>query len=475
MKTTGEMKNTVPGTSEIWLNDRDHLLHPFAEFPGFAEHGSRVFNRAEGVYVYSNSGESYLDGIGGLWCVNIGYGREEMARAIAEQALELPYYNTFTDMTSPPASRLAARLAELAPGDINHAFFTCSGSASNDTAVRLAQYYHFCRGQPQKTRIISRENAYHGSTYLAASLTGIRPNHEGFHTLLGGADPLIYHAAEPNMYRRPEGMDESQYSDFLVADLEALIARVGADKIACFIAEPIMGAGGVKVAPQGYHARIKALCEANNILYISDEVVTAFGRLGHFFASEDAFGVLPDIISTAKGISSGYVPLGAALFSDRIFEVISAPPVDGKPFSHGFTYSGHPVACAAGLKNIEILESENLCGHVRQVGKLFESRLQELAALPIVGDVRGSHLMMALEFVCDKPTKQSFDPAVTIGKRVATHAWERGLIARNVGDYIILSPPLIIDHEQVDSLVNILGESIEATVGDLHREGLLQT
>ena len=454
----------------VWTKDKNHLLHPFAEFPGFAERGSRIFERAEGVHVYDADGRAYLDGIGGLWCVNIGYGRPEMAEAIAKQALELPYYNTFTDMTSPPAANLAAKLAELAPGDINHAFFTCSGSASNDTAVRLAQYYFSRQGKPTKKKVIARENAYHGSTYLAASLTGIRPNHDGFHTLLDGPDALIHHTTEPNMYRRPDGLNEEQYCDSLMADLEELIGEVGADCIACFIAEPIMGAGGVKVAPSGYHVRAKAICERNDILYIADEVVTSFGRLGHFFASEAVFEFLPDIISTAKGISSGYIPLGATLFSDRIFDVISSPSIGGKPFSHGFTYSGHPVACAAGLKNIEIIEAEGICEHVRSVGTHFEKRLSELLELPIVGDVRGSHLMMALEFVSDKNSKASFGLDVAVGKRVATHAYNLGLIARNVGDYIILSPPLILKEADVETIVSTLRRSIELTIEDFAAE-----
>lgn len=459
---------------QVWRNDKDHLLHPFAEFPRFAEAGSRIFDRAEGVHVFGSDGKAYLDGIGGLWCVNIGYGRPEMAKAIADQALQLPYYNTFTDMTSPPAANLAAKLAELAPGDVNHVFFTCSGSASNDTAVRLAQYYFNRQGKTSKTRIIARENAYHGSTYLAASLTGIRPNHDGFHTLLDGDDPLIHHAAEPNMYRRPDGMPEDQYCDFLMADLETLIEKVGADNIACFIAEPIIGAGGVKVAPTGYHARAKAICERNDILYISDEVVTSFGRLGHFFASKAVFDVVPDIIATAKGISSGYVPLGATLFSDKIFEVISSPDIGGKPFSHGFTYSGHPVACAAALKNIEIIESEGICEHVQDVGPYLEAQLETFLDLPIVGDVRGSHLMMALEFVSDKAEKSSFGLDVAIGKRIATHAYQNGLIARNVGDYIILSPPLILDRENIDTLISTLRGAIEATMTDLTSENIWQ-
>lgn len=451
-------------------NDRRHVLHPFAEFPRFTKEGSRIFSSAEGAYVYTNDGKRFLDGIGGLWCVNIGYGRQEMADAIAEQVVKMPYYNTFTDMTSSPAAALGAKIAELAPGDLNRVFFTTGGSMSVDTAVRLAHYYFQAEGRPQKKKIIARESAYHGSTFLAASITGIKPNHTRFHTLSTGADPLVHYVSCPNMYRKPEHLTEGEYCDWLMEELQSEIARIGADNIACFFAEPIMGAGGVIVAPYDYHRRALELCRANDILYVADEVVTAFGRLGHMFASEEIFNIVPDIIVSAKGISSGYIPLGATIFSDRIFEGIANAKTGDGVFSHGFTYSGHPVACAAGLKNIEIMEREDLCGHVRQVGPYFEKKLATLNDLDIVGNVRGSHFMMAIEFVSDKQTKASFDKSVTIGKRVAAEAYERGMIARNVGDYVILSPPLVLTTEQIDWAVDTLRASIIAATDGLVRD-----
>ena len=436
--------------------DLKHILHPFAEFPRFLNEGSRVFKGAEGAYVYDVDGQKYLDGIGGLWCVNIGYGRQEMADAIAEQVLSLPYYNTFTDMSSVPASALAAKLAELAPADLNHVFFTTGGSTSVDTAVRLAHYYFQVNGQSSKKLVIARENAYHGSTYLAASLTGITRNYAGFHNLATGDAPLVHHVSCPNVYRPFEGMSEVEYRDALIAELEEKISELGAENIACFFAEPIMGAGGVIVAPQGYHKRALEVCRRNDILYVSDEVVTAFGRLGHMFASEKMFDITPDIIVAAKGITSGYIPLGATLFSERIFRSIT----DDGVFAHGFTYSGHPVACAAGLKNIDIIEREDLCGHVRETGPYFEQSLATLMDLDIVGDVRGSCYMLAIEFVCDKAAKRNFDASVEIGRRVAREAYRRGLIARNVGDFIILSPPLILSREQIDQVVDTLRVSV---------------
>ncbi len=443
--------------------DRKHILHPFAEFPRFLNEGSRVFDRAEGAYVYDVDGQRYLDGIGGLWCVNIGYGRQEMADAIAEQVLRLPFYNSFTDMSSVPASALAAKLAQLAPADLNHVFFTTGGSTSVDTAVRLAHYYFQARGEPSRKQIISRENAYHGSTYLAASVSGIERNYAGFHNLATDDVPLVYHVSCPNVYRPFEGMSEAEYCDALINELEAKIHEIGAGNLACFFAEPIMGAGGVIMAPDGYHRRALDVCRRYGILYVSDEVVTAFGRLGHMFASEDMFNITPDIILAAKGITSGYVPLGATLFSDRISRAI----IDDGVFAHGFTYSGHPVACAAGLKNIEIIERENLCGHVRETGPYFERSLATLMDLDIVGDVRGRCFMLAVEFVRDKATKQNFDYSVEIGRRVALEAYRRGLIARNVGDFIILSPPLTLTREQIDRVVDTLRSSILKIMDDL--------
>ena len=443
--------------------DRKHILHPFAEFPRFLKEGSRLFDRAEGAYVYGVDGQKYLDGIGGLWCVNIGYGRREMANAIAGQVLDLPFYNTFTDMSSIPASALAAKLAQLAPADLNHVFFTTGGSTSVDTAVRLAHYYFQANGYSSKKLIIARENAYHGSTYLAASITGIRQNYAGFHNLATDDSPLVYHVSCPNVYRPFEGMSEQEYCDALIVELEAKINEIGAENIACFFAEPIMGAGGVIVAPDGYHARALDVCRRHDILYVSDEVVTAFGRLGHMFASENLFQIVPDIIVVAKGITSGYIPLGATIFSDRISRAI----IDDGVFSHGFTYSGHPVACAAGLKNIEIIERENLCVHVQETGPYFEQSLATLMDLEIVGDVRGKCFMLAVEFVCDKTTKQNFDKSAELGRRVAQHAYAQGLIARNIGDFIILSPPLILTKEQIDWMVGTLRVSILKVMDEL--------
>jgi adenosylmethionine-8-amino-7-oxononanoate aminotransferase len=423
---------------------------------------------AEGVYVYNAEGERYMDGIGGLWCVNIGYGRDEMAQAMADQVRRIPYYSTFTHLTTPPAAELAAKLAQLAPASINHVFYGTGGSMANDTAIRVIHFYFNRLGKRTKKKIISRVDAYHGSTYLAMTMTGVKFDHDGFDL----APDLVHYVPAPHTYRRPDGMSVDDFCDEKVADLENKILELGPENVACFIAEPIMGGGGVIVPPPGYHARTKAVCEKYGVLYISDEVVTGFGRLGHFFASEPVFGITPDIITSAKGLTSGYIPHSATLFSDEIYEVISVPQSDGALFTHGFTYAGHPVSCAAALKNIEIMEREDLCGHVREVGPYFEERLNELLTLPLIGDVRGNKFMMCVEAVKDKDTKEIFEPDAKIGARITRHCQQRGLLVRPLGHMNVLSPPLTLTRDQIDTLVETLRESIIATQNDLVRENM---
>jgi len=459
---------TAYDTEDIRRKDRDHFIHPWTDFSTFEKEGSDVMAEAEGIYVYNSDGDRFIDGIGGLWCVNIGYGREEMAQAMADQARKICYYSPFGHMTTPPAAELAAKLAELAPSNINHVFYGTGGSMANDTAVRVIHYYFNRLGKTSKKKIISRIDAYHGSTYLAMTLTGVDFDHQGFDL----APDIVERVSAPYVYRRPDGMTIEEYCDQLVEELEDKINEIGPDNVAAFIAEPVMGAGGVIVPPPGYHARTAEVCRKYEVLYISDEVVTGFGRLGHFFASEPVFDLSPDIIVSAKGISSGYLPLSATLFSDAIYDVISVPQSKGGLFTHGFTYSGHPVICAVGLKNIEIMEREKICEHVREVGPYFESQLDGLRDLAIVGDVRGKCFMMCVENVANKETKELFDGDIAIGDRIAKHAQARGLIVRPLGHLNVMSPPLILTRGQIDSLVGILRESIEATQDDLVREGV---
>ncbi|NIS69938.1 MAG: aminotransferase [Proteobacteria bacterium] len=455
-------------TQELWRRDLEHCIHPWTDFSTFKEEGSLIMAESDGAYVVDSDGRRYLDGIGGLWCINIGYGREEMAEAIAEQIRQIPYFSTFTHLITPPAATLAAKLADLAPGPLNHVFFGTGGSMANETAVRVIHFYFNRLGKKNKKQIIARTDGYHGSTYLTMSMTGVAFDHIGFDIIKDS----IHHIPAPNVYRRPDGMTVEEFCDQKVADLENKILELGPENVACFIAEPIMGAGGVIVPPPGYHRRTKEVCKKYGVLYISDEVVTAFGRLGEMFASESVFDMTPDVIVCAKGITSGYVPLGATLFSDEIYDVISVPQAKGALFTHGFTYSGHAVSCAAGLKNIEILEREDICGHVREVGPYFEEQLATLLDLPIVGDVRGKDFMMCVENVANKETKELLPAEAKIGHRIAQHAQNRGLMVRPLAHLNILSPPLILSKEQIDFIVETLRESITATMDDLVREGL---
>ncbi len=452
---------------QTWRDDKAHFVHPFTHFDSFRRDGSLVITEAKGAYVFDSSGKRYLDGIGGLWCMSIGFGEEEMVEAVAAQSRRLSFYSAFVNMTNSPAVALATKLAQRAPGDLNRVFYTSSGSDANDTAVRLIHYYNARRGMPEKRHVISRIGAYHGSTYLAMSLSGRKSDRSPHFQYI---TDFIHHVSCPYVYRRPPGMSVAQFCDYLVNELEKKILALGPDKVAAFFAEPILGAGGVIVPPPGYHQRTWDVCKKYEVLYVSDEVVTAFGRLGRWFASKDVFGIEPDIIVSAKGISSGYVPLGAVIFSDRIYEVVAAPDPDGW-FTHGFTYSGHPVACAAGLKNIELMERRDICGHIRRLGPYLDQRLHELQGLPLVGEVRGSHFMMCIEYVANKKTREVFTDGVNIGKRISDHCERHGLIVRPLGHLNIMSPPLIMTEAQVDELITGLAAGINATADDLVREG----
>ena len=465
------MKNCT--LEQLVETDREHLLHPFSELGPSSGTTSRFFSTGKGVWVYDHQGKRYLDGVGGLWCVNIGYGRHEMVEAIADQVAKLPYYNTFTDMSSEPAVLLAQQLGRLAPSGLDQVFFTTGGSTSIDSAIRLAHFYFQVQGQASKRIVLARENAYHGSTFLGASISGIKKNYLGFHHLAHGDSRLVHHLSCPNLYRSPEGVDEETYAALLIEELEQTIDKLGAQNIACFVAELIMGAGGVLMPPRGYHQAAQQVCRRNNILYVCDEVVTGFGRLGWMFACEKEFNTMPDIIVCAKGISSGYIPLGAVVFSRDIRDVMHRTRSKTGVFSHGFTYSGHPVACAAGLKNIEILEREGLCDNVRGLGNHFAESLSKLRSLEIVGDVRGRGFMHAIEFTSNKGTRKNFQSAIGIGKRVARAAYDRGVIARNVDDCIILSPPLLLNRQQIELLTQVLGEAIQEATHELRREGWL--
>ena len=446
------------------LDKDEHLIQSFADLNSLKEKANRtVISRAEGTRVWDNDGNELIDGIGGLWCVNIGHRRQEVIKAITSQLNTLDYYSTFYNFTHPAAAQLAEKLTSLAPSNLTRVHFGNSGSVANDSAVRILHHYYNRLGKPNKKKILSREGAYHGSTYLAMAMTTPAYS-EGFDC----ARDLVTHLRAPHAFREAHGATDAEFLDILMAEMKDKIEEVGSENIAAFIAEPIQGAGGIIVAPDGYHKRALELCRDYDIKYISDEVVTAFGRLGHMFASEDVFGIQPDMITTAKGLTSGYQPLSATLFTDEIYDVISA---DGAVFLHGMTYSGHPAAAAAALANIDVLETDEIPQRVRTTGKRFENNLRALEDLELVGDVRGSHFMMGIEFVKDKETGASYPDEASVGLRAARHCQSRGLIARALGNILILSPTLILSEDEIDQIAVILRESIQATKAGLDKDG----
>lgn len=454
--------------NDVWEKDRRHHVHPYHHFVSYDVKGSLIMEEGRGSYLRDTNGKEYFDAVGGMWCTNIGLGRQEMADAIAEQVVKLAYANPFTDMSNEPAALLAAKLALLAPGDLNHVFFTCGGSTANDGVFRMIQMYQGARGKPEKKHILARRDGYHGTTYLAASLSGKAGDKMPDFNYI---EDIIHHLTSPNQYRAPEGMDEPTFCDFLVEEMEQKILELGPENVSTFYAEPVLGSGGVIVPPEGYNKRTSELCQKYDIIYVADEVVTGFGRLGHWFASKDIFDVQPDVICCAKGLTSGYLPLGAAIFSDRIYDVLGNS--EDRWLTSGFTYSGHPVSCAAALKNIEIMEREKLFENVKAVGPYFGEQLETLLDLPIVGDIRGMLFMRCVVNVMNKETKEFFPPEVNIGKRISDHAEDLGVIVRPAADLNILSPSLTMTKADVDYMIPRLRRAIELTIVDLKAEGYL--
>ncbi|NNE12158.1 MAG: aminotransferase [Ilumatobacter sp.] len=443
-------------TDEIVARDRRHLIHPYQVFDTVMVDDVLPVARGAGARIVDSEGNEYLDAVGGMWCTNIGLGRDEMADAIGQQVRELAYANPFVDMTTAPAGLLCERLAELAPGDLNRVFLSSGGSTAVDAAYRLIQFYQYVKGTPEKRHVLSRVDAYHGTTYASVSIGG-KPGDRvpGFEYI----EDTIHHLSSPNFYAFGGDRTEQEFADDLVAEFAAKVDQLGAEHVAAFFAEPIMGSGGVIMPPADYLQRVRALCAEHEIVYVSDEVVTGFGRLGEWFASESVFGIVPDIITSAKGLTSGYLPLGATIVSDRIYDVIAETGHD-RYFAVGYTYSGHPVSCAAALKNIEIIEREGLLEHVREIGPYFQEQLATLADLPMVGDVRGSHLMSCVEFVEDKATKRHYDESLDVGKLVANACEPRGLIVRPMVHLNVMSPALVIDRDDVDNIVSTLRDAI---------------
>ena len=450
------MLDNEPSLETLQEWDRLHQVHPWAAMDAWRGYDNIFVERAQGIYLWDGQGKRFIDGPAGMWCTQIGYGREEMAEAIADQVRKLPYTSPFTNTTE-PSSILAKKIVERTPGDLNNVFFTTGGSTAVDTAIRTMHFMNNRLGRPEKKIVISREKSYHGSTYLSHTVSGKERDKSRFDT----ESRLVRFLPDVNPYRRPEGMSVEAWCDEKVADLERMIADVGADKIGAFIAEPILASGGVVVPPPGYHRRTFEVCKANDILYISDEVVTAFGRLGHWFASEEVFGIKPDMITCAKGLTSGYIPMGAVIISDEVM-ANCADPDEAVLFSNGFTYSGHPVAAAAALKNMEIFEREGILENVLDVSPHFQERLAALSEYEIVGDARGMGLLGCIE-----GKAEDLEAERRLGQMIDDACEDLGLVVLPLINMAVFSPPLIITHAQVDDLFDILEEALTRVERDV--------
>ncbi|MCW5670600.1 MAG: aspartate aminotransferase family protein [Hydrogenophaga sp.] len=458
-------------TKALQALDSAHFIHPFTDHGDLATRGSRVITRADNIYIWDSEGAKILDAMSGLWCVNAGYGRKELADAAYQQMMTLPFYNSFFQTTNVPAVQLAAKLAQLAPEvrgrKFEHVFFSSSGSESNDTNVRMVRRYWDLLGQPQRKVIISRHNAYHGSTMAGASLGGM----SGMHAQGDLPIPDIVHIEQPHFFENANpGETEADFGLRAARWLEEKILSIGADKVAAFIAEPVQGAGGVIIPPSTYWPEIQRIVDKHGILLISDEVICAFGRLGHWFAYEK-FGYRPDLITFAKGVTSGYIPLGGVMVGDRVAKVL----IDkGGEFNHGYTYSGHPVACAVALANIELMEREKLVERVRDdTGPYLAERFEALEDHPLVGAAQTCGFVAGLVLVKDKGKKQMFDEALGVGMRCRAHCFRNGLIMRAVGDRMIIAPPLVMTRAQVDEMMDLIHRCLDATLEELRAEGLL--
>ncbi len=448
---TSPMKN--PQTRAWQALSNDHHLAPFSDYKQLKEVGPRIITQADGVYLWDSEGNKILDAMAGLWCVAIGYGRDELADAAARQMKELPFYNTFFMTAHPPVLELAKTIAELAPPHMNHVFFTGSGSEGNDTMLRMVRHYWQVKGKPQKKVIIGRLNGYHGSTVAGAALGGMQGMHEQ-----GGMLPDIVHIPQPYWFGEGGDMSPAEFGIWAAEQLEKKILEVGEDKVAAFIAEPIQGAGGVIIPPDTYWPKVREILAKYDILFAADEVICGFGRTGEWFGS-DYYGNTPDLMTIAKGLTSGYIPMGGLIVSDKVADVIN----EGGDFNHGFTYSGHPVAAAVALENLRIIREEKILEKVRaETAPYLQKRLRELADHPLVGEVRGLGMLGAIELVKDKKTRERFE-GKGVGMICRGHCFNNGLIMRAVGDTMIIAPPLVISKDEIDELVTKARKCLDLT------------
>ncbi len=438
--------------------DPEVLLHPSSSITQLLADGPQMITGASGCRITDAEGHSLLDAVAGLWCVNAGYGRTELADAMQQAASQLGYYHSFANASNPWQVALAAKLVELSPKQLTKVFFGTSGSDCNDTLIKIAWHYHFLQGKTEKIKIISRQQAYHGTSISTASLTGLPAFHRDFPIPLD----FVIHTDCPHYYSKSlENETEDEFCDRMIGNIEQLIKKEGAHTIAAFFAEPIQGAGGVIVPPENYFPRLRKLLTANDILLVADEVISGYGRTGDWFAS-DKMGVQPDMMASAKGLTSGYFPLSAAFITEEIWEVLKLGSEKLGAFSHGYTYSGHPVGAAVALANIEILEKEQLVGKAKTTGDYLHSQLQSLLNLPAVGEVRGMGMLAAVQLVADKGSRELHDPTHKIPHKVAAAMREKGVIVRPLPSIgaLAISPPLSMTHGEVDELVQALTDTI---------------
>lgn len=455
--------NHMP-TKELQALDAAHHMHPFTTQSELAAKGARVITRAEGSWIHDSEGNKILDGMAGLWCVNIGYGRERLAEVAARQMAELPYYNTFFMTTHVPAIALSQKLAEIAPGDLNHVFYAGSGSEANDTNLRMVRTYWAQKGKPTKKIVISRKNAYHGSTMGGASLGGMT----GMHAQGGLPIPGIHHIDQPNWWAEGGDTSPEEFGLERAQQLEKAILELGEDNVAAFIAEPVQGAGGVIVPPETYWPEIKRICDKYEILLIADEVICGFGRTGNWFGSETV-GWTPDIMTIAKGLSSGYQPIGGSIVSDEVAEVIG-----NCEFNHGYTYNAHPVAAAVALENINIMQEENIVDYVRDdIAPYLAEKWHGLTDHPMVGEANIVGMMGSIALTPHKESRAAFaSDAGTVGYICRERCFENNLIMRHVGDRMIISPPLVITRQEVDILIDRAVKSLDEGMARVKDAGL---
>lgn len=446
------------------LVDADrHLLHPFTAIQEHEANGPHIIERAGGIHIFDADGNQYIDAMAGLWCVNVGYGRSEIGDAMAEQVKKLSYYHSFMSLANGPSIELAEKLTAMAPGNLNHAFFCNSGSEANDTHVKMVWYYNNLRGKPEKKKFIARYGAYHGVTVAAISLSGLPNLQKGFDAPL----ERFLHVSRPDVYwQMPDGLSELEYSAQLAQELEEKVIEEGPDTIAAFIAEPVMGAGGVIPPPEGYFQAIVPILKNYDIIFIADEVICGFGRLGKMFGSQ-VYGIKPDLMTLAKGLTSGYTPMSACLISDEIYDVLKSGTPEMGPFAHGYTYTAHPVSAAVALKNLEIIEREGLVENAAVVGEYLQTQLRSAVAdHPLVGDVRGLGLMAGVELIADKENRVPFELSDGVARKMYNHMLKHGLICRPIMNTLAFAPPLILSQSDVDEIV----DRFSAALNDLQQE-----